>query len=60
MHSDHHDVGDHPGVRPHKNKHVAERFEGLLGTLMVIAIVVLAIGMVYAIATNDPTPSWMR
>jgi cell division protein FtsL len=51
---------DHPETRPHKNKHVAERFEGLLGTLMVVAIVVLAIGMIYAIATGDPTPSWMR
>jgi cell division protein FtsL len=51
---------DHPEIRHHKNKHVAERFEGLLGTLMVVAIVVLAIGMVYAIATGDSTPSWMR
>ncbi|HEX3367191.1 hypothetical protein [Phenylobacterium sp.] len=52
---------DQPEVRPHKNKHVAERFEGLLGKLMVAAIVVLAIGMIYAIATGgDSTPSWMR
>jgi hypothetical protein len=51
---------DQPEVRPHKNKHVAERFEGLLGKLMVAAIVLLAIGMVYAIATGDSTPSWMR
>ncbi|HXA41139.1 MAG TPA: hypothetical protein VNW53_19215 [Phenylobacterium sp.] len=51
---------DQPEVRHHKNKHVAERFEGLLGKLMVAAIVVLAIGMVYAIATGDPTPTWMR
>ena len=54
MHSDHQDV------RPHRNKHVAERFEGLLGTLMIVAVVVLAIGMFYAIATGDSTPSWMR
>jgi len=51
---------DHPEVRPHKNKHMAEKFEGLLGTLMVVAIVVLAIGMVYAIATGNSTPTWMR
>ncbi len=51
---------DQPEVRPHKNKHVAERFEGLLGKLMVAAIVVLAVGMVYAIATGDSTPSWMH
>jgi len=54
MHSDHQDV------RPHRNKHIAERFEGLLGTLMIVAVVVLAIGMFYAIATGDSTPSWMR
>lgn len=51
---------DHPEIRTHKNKHVAERFEGMLGTLMVVAIVLLAIGLVYAIATGDATPSWMR
>lgn len=51
---------DQPEVRPHKNKHVAERMEGLLGKLMVAAIVVLAIGMIYAIVTADSTPSWMR
>ena len=51
---------DQQEVRPHKNKHVAERFEGLLGTLMVVAIVLLAIGMVYGIATADSTPSWMH
>ena len=51
---------DHPEVRPHKNKHVAEKMEGMLGTLMIVAIVLLAIGMVYAIATGDSTPSWMH
>lgn len=51
---------DQPEVRPQKPKHRAEQFEGLLGKLMVAAIVVLAVGMVYAIATGDPTPSWMR
>jgi hypothetical protein len=51
---------DHPEVRPHKNKHAAERFEGLLGKLMVVVVALLAIGMVYAIFTNDPTPPWMR
>ena len=51
---------DHPEVRPHKNKHVAERFEGLLGTLMGVVIVVLVIGAVYFVATGDSTPSWMH
>ena len=49
----------HPAPH-HKNRHRAERFEGLLGTLMVVAIVILAIGMIYGIATADSTPSWMR
>jgi len=54
MHSDHHDV-EH-----HKPKHLAEKFEGMLGYLMIAAIVLLAIGMVYGIMTTDNTPSWMR
>ena len=54
MHSEHHDI------RPHKNKHLAERFEGLIPTLMIIAIVVLAVGMIWGIMNTDNTPSWMR
>ena len=54
MHSEHHDV------RPHRNKHLAERFEALIPTLMVIAIVVLAVGMIWGIMHTDSTPSWMR
>ncbi len=54
MHSNQHDV------RPHKNKHMAEKFERMLGMLMVFAIVLLAIGLVYGIATGDSTPNWMR
>ena len=51
---------DHPEIRPHKPKHAAERLEGMLGSLMVVAVVLLAIGMIYGIATTDSTPSWMR
>ena len=53
---------DHPEVQPHKNKHVAERFEGLLGKLMVVVIIVLAVGMIYGIVTTGgaSTPSWMH
>lgn len=54
MHSDQRDV------RPRKNKHLAERFEGMLGYLMIGAVVLLAIGMIYGIMTTDNTPSWMR
>ena len=38
---------DQPEVRPHKNKHVAEKAEGMLGVLMVVAIALLAIGAVF-------------
>jgi len=51
---------DHPEIRPHRNKHVAERFEGLLGKLMVVAVALLSIGMIYGIITSDSTPTWMR
>jgi cell division protein FtsL len=44
----------------HKNRHIAERLEGMLGTLMVVAVVILAIGMIYGLVTTDSTPSWMR
>ena len=54
MHSEHHEI------RPHKNKHLAERFEGLIPTLMIVAIVVLAVGMIWGIMHTDNTPSWMR
>jgi hypothetical protein len=56
MHSDHQDEVQH-----HRNRHTAERMEGLLGKLMVAAIVVLAIGLIWAIAQGgNQTPSWMR
>lgn len=52
---------DHQEIRSHRNRHTAERMEGMLGKLMVAAIVVLAIGLVWAIAAGgDTTPAWMR
>ncbi len=57
MHTEPH----HGEVRHHKPKHLAERFEGLLGTVMVVAIVLLAIGLIYGImTTGDTTPKWMQ
>ncbi|WP_183281839.1 hypothetical protein [Phenylobacterium zucineum] len=57
MHTEPH----HGETRPHKNKHLAERFEGMLGTVMVVAIVLLAIGLIYGImTTGDTTPRWMQ
>ncbi len=51
---------DHPETHHHKNKHLAERFEGLIPMLMLAAIVLLAVGMVWGIMHTDNTPSWMR
>ena len=51
---------DHPETHNHKNKHLAERFEGLIPALMLIAIVVLAIAMIWGIMHTDSTPSWMK
>jgi hypothetical protein len=56
MHSDH----EHNEIHHHKPRHLAERFEGWVSVMMVIAIVLLAIGLVYGIMTTDSTPSWMR
>ena len=48
-------------VHHHKDRHLAERFERLIGVLMVIAIAGLAVGLIYGImVTGTDTPSWMR
>jgi hypothetical protein len=47
-------------VQHHKPKHLAEKFEGILPMVMVIAIVVLAVGLIYGLLTTDSTPSWMK
>lgn len=50
-----------PEVRPHKPRHLAERLEGMVGTLMVIAIVLLALGLLYGILSGDGgTPRWLQ
>lgn len=57
MHSEPH-AGE---VKHHKPKHLAERFEGMIGMIMVAAIILLAIGLIYGIVTtHDTTPSWMK
>jgi hypothetical protein len=41
--------------------HTAERVQSLLGKLMLVAIAVLAVGMIYGIVTTgNVTPSWMH
>lgn len=57
MHTEPH----HGEVRHHKPKHLAERFEGLLGTAMVIVVVLLAIGLIYGIMSGGGgTPSYLQ
>ena len=42
-------------------KHLAERFESMIGVIMVVAIVILAVGLIYGIVTTGPTePKWMQ
>jgi hypothetical protein len=50
---------DHPETH-HKHKPLAQRFEALIPMLMLVAIVVLAVGMIWGIMHTDSTPSWMR
>lgn len=48
-------------VRHHKPKHLAEKFEGMVGVIMVAAIVLLGVGLIYGILTaGDTTPKWMQ
>ena len=45
----------------HRNRQLAKRFENLIGVLMVIAIAILAIGLIYGIVnTGSSAPSYMR
>lgn len=54
---EHHGTHDHP----HRNRHLAERFEGMLSKAMIGVVILLAIGMVWMLMTTDTsTPSWMR
>ncbi len=57
MHTEPH-TGD---VRHQKPKHLAEKFEGMIGVIMVGAIVLLAIGLIYGIMTTGSVePKWMQ
>jgi hypothetical protein len=52
---------DHPEIRSHRPKHTAERIQSLLGKVMLLAVAVLAVGMIYGIVTTGSvTPSWMH
>jgi hypothetical protein len=55
MSSDRNEVHHH-----HKNRRLAQRFENLIGVLMVIAIAILAVGLIYGIMDTGSTPSYLR
>jgi len=51
----------HTELRHQKPRHLAEKFEGMIGIVMVAAIVLLAIGLIYGIVTTgDVEPKWMQ
>lgn len=50
----------HNELHHHKNRHLVERFENLLGIVMVIAVVLLAVGLIYGFMHSDSTPSYLR
>src|SRR6185369_14957118 len=55
MHTEPHEVTHH------KPKHLAEKFEGMIGVNMVAAIVLLAVGLIYgSLTTGSTDPEWMQ
>jgi hypothetical protein len=51
---------ENDGLVHHKKGHMAERLERVVPILMLVAVALLAIGLVYGIMTTDSTPSWMK
>lgn len=44
-----------------KNRHLAEKMEGWVGTAMLAVIVILGVFLVYTMLTGAPSePVWMR
>jgi hypothetical protein len=55
-----HTETDHE-IHHHKPRHLAEKFEGLIGMAMVAALVVLGAILIYGImSTGDATPAYLR
>ena len=57
MSTEHQDVHHH-----HRNRDTAKKLEGVIQILMVVAIAVLAVGLIYGLVNTggSSTPSWMR
>jgi hypothetical protein len=57
MHTEPH-TGD---IKHQKPRHLAEKFEGMVGFVAVAAIVLLAIGLIYGVlTTGSADPAWMK
>ena len=51
----------HTEVHHHKPRHLAEKFEGMIGIIMVAAIVLLSVGLIYGLMiTGSTDPKWMQ
>jgi TRAP-type uncharacterized transport system fused permease subunit len=51
----------HGEVHHHRNRDMAKRFEGYIQIAMVVAVAILAVGLIYGVvSTGSGTPSWMR
>jgi hypothetical protein len=52
---------NHGEVHHHRNRDTAKKFEGYIQIAMVVAVAILAIGLIYGVvSTGSGTPSWMR
>jgi cell division protein FtsL len=45
----------------HRKRNTAQRFENMIQVAMVVAVAILAIGLIYGVlSTGSSVPSWMR
>ncbi len=51
----------HGETNHHRKHNAAQRFETMIQVAMVVAVAILAIGLIYGVvSTGSGTPSWMR
>ena len=51
----------HGEARHHKPRHLAEKFEGYFGVIMVVAAAILAVGLIWGLMqSGNADPIWMR
>lgn len=55
-----HDAAIPAQTHHRRPRHLAEKFEGYIGIVMVVAIVVLLAGLLVGVVNTGSTPSWMR